>query len=113
MNATQMDQLNNWVKAINDIVWGWPLIIFFMVVGLIATFATQFVQFRYFFKSWRLVLAPQEHKKAAGADMNPFQAFVNALSTSIGNGSLAGMATAVHDGGPGAAFWIFVLGFFA
>jgi alanine or glycine:cation symporter, AGCS family len=113
MNAIQMDQLNNWVKAINDIVWGWPLIIFFIAVGLIATIALNFIQFRYFFKAWKLVLAPQEQTKSAGADMNPFQAFINALSTSIGNGALAGMATAVHEGGPGAAFWIFILGIFS
>lgn len=109
---TFIDNLSYWVKAVNDFVWGWPLIIFFIAIGLIATFALDFVQFRYFFKAWRLVLAPQEHVTADKADMNPFQAFVNALSTSIGNGSLAGMATAVHEGGPGAAFWIFVLGFF-
>lgn len=113
MNESYMDYLNTWVNFINSIVWGWPLIIAFMAVGLIATFALQFVQFRYFFKAWSLVLSPHEHAKSKQGDMNPFQAFVNALSTSIGNGSLAGMATAIHEGGPGAAFWIFVLGFFA
>lgn len=105
--------ISQYVKQINDILWSWPLIIFFILVGLIATIASNFVQIRYFFKSFKLVLAPQEQEKGFKAEMSPFQAFINALSTSIGNGSLAGMATAVHEGGPGAAFWIFVLGFFA
>jgi alanine or glycine:cation symporter, AGCS family len=110
MNLQSLDYL---VKGTNDLVWGWPLIIFFILVGVIASIVLKFVQFRYFITAWRLVLAPHKHAQAAHADMTPFQAFVNALSTSIGNGSLAGMATAVHEGGPGAAFWIFVLGFFA
>jgi AGCS family alanine or glycine:cation symporter len=44
--------------------------------------------------------------------MTPFQAFVNAISASVGNGSIAGMATAVAAGGPGAAFWVFIFGLF-
>lgn len=101
------------VVSINEYIWSWPLIIYFISVGVIATFALKFIQVRYFCKSWKLLLKPSEHTKHENSDMNPFQAFLNALSTSIGNGSLAGMATAVHQGGPGAAFWIFVLGFFA
>jgi alanine or glycine:cation symporter, AGCS family len=113
MDTTFIDSVSYWVKLLNNTIWGWPLIIFFIAVGLFASVALRFIQFRYFFKAWRLVLSPQEHVQNKAADMSPFQAFVNALSTSIGNGSLAGMATAVHEGGPGAAFWIFVLGFFA
>jgi AGCS family alanine or glycine:cation symporter len=108
-----IDRLSSYVQTINNIVWGWPLILSFIAVGLIATVALKCIQFRYFFKAWRLVLAPHKHAENAQADMTPFQAFVNALSTSIGNGSLAGMATAVHEGGPGAAFWIFILGIFS
>ena len=111
-STMSMDQVADWIRYINDTLWSWPLIIFFVLVGLIATIALKGVQFRYFFTAWRLVLQPHDHAKGKG-DMTPFQAFINALSTSIGNGSLAGMATAIHQGGPGAAFWIFVLGFFA
>lgn len=108
-----MEQLSVGIKAVNDIVWGWPLIIAFIAVGTIATFALKGIQVTQFVKSWKLLFVPKEHVKGSTSDMNPFQAFLNALSTSIGNGSLAGMATAIHEGGPGAAFWIFVLGFFA
>ncbi len=104
--------LSDYAKALNNLLWSWPLIAFFMLVGLLATVSLKFVQFRYFFKSWQLVFSPKEQLVHKTADMSPFQAFMNALSTSIGNGSLAGMATAVHEGGPGAAFWIFILGFF-
>jgi len=106
------DNLSYYIKYLNDIVWSWPLIIFFVFVAIVATITLNFLQVRYFLKSWKLVLAPRERNIDIAADMSPFQAFINALSTSIGNGSLAGMATAVHEGGPGAAFWIFILGFF-
>lgn len=107
-----MNTLDNFVKSLNNLVWGWPLIIAFIAVGIITTIALRFIQIRYFAKAWRLMLSPAESSKSAGADMSPIQAFLNALNTSVGNGALAGMATAIFDGGPGAAFWILVVGFF-
>jgi AGCS family alanine or glycine:cation symporter len=69
------------------------------------------VQFRYFFKSWKYVFYPIKGGTQTENYITPFQAFLNTLSASIGNGAAAGMATAVVGGGPGAAFWIFVFGF--
>ena len=90
-------------------IWGWPLILYVLVASIVVTLALSFVQFRYFFKAWHLVLFP-EKSTAKHGEMTPFQAFLNALSVGIGNGSLAGMATAIYSGGPGAALWVFVLG---
>lgn len=101
--------LNQWALWLNDVVWSWPLIIFLMSAGIFITCSLHFVQFRYFFKSWKLLLSPQ--KGTMPADMTPFQAFLNALSASVGNGSIAGMATAIYSGGPGATVWIFIFGF--
>ncbi len=101
--------LNQWALWLNDVVWGWPLVIFILSAGFVITCCLNFVQFRYFFKSWKLLLAPEQG--SAPADMTPFQAFLNALSASVGNGSIAGMATAIYSGGPGATLWIFLFGF--
>lgn len=103
--------LNLFVDLLREWIWGWPLIVFIVVSGIYLTLAFNFVQFRYFFTSWRYVFTPE---KGAGKEnyISPFQAFVNTLSASIGNGSLNGMATAMYWGGPGAALWMFVLGFF-
>lgn len=110
MNISSLERL---VETLQSFVWGWPLIIFIVATGIILTVACSFIQFRYFFKAWEYVFTPE---KTPGADessyMTPFQAFLNILNASIGNGSVAGMATAIYSGGPGAAFWIFVLGFF-
>lgn len=107
-----IEMLETCVTSISDIIWGWPLILAFMAIGLITTVALNFVQFRYFFHSWKLVLFPGKAAqiKQTGAVMTPFQAFINALGSSTGNGSIAGIATAIAAGGPGAAFWILIAG---
>ena len=105
------ENLNNIVKYVNDMVWGWPLLGFVMIVGIILTLALRFIQFKYFFASWKYVFFPEKDGQQTENYITPFQAFLNTLSASIGNGSAAGMSTALVGGGPGAAFWIFVLGF--
>lgn len=108
-----LSSLENAITALSNIVCGWPLIIFFIVTGIVLTVSCDFIQFRYFFKSWRYLFTPEKTTNAQQeAYITPFQAFVNTLSASVGNGAMAGMATALYSGGPGAAFWIFVLGFF-
>jgi AGCS family alanine or glycine:cation symporter len=103
--------INQLVKNLSDLVWGWPLLIFVVGSAVFTTFFLNFVQIRYFFKAWKSVLMPDRSAKLVG-EMTPFQAFVNAISASVGNGSIAGMATAVAAGGPGAAFWVFIFGLF-
>ena len=106
--------LELYISNIGTFIWGWPLILAFIGVGIFATLMLDFVQFRYFVTSFKLVLFPDKSEKTShGATMTPFQAFMNALGTSTGNGSIAGMATAVYAGGPGAAFWVLVSGIFA
>lgn len=102
-------ELNDWVLALNNYLW-WPTIIFFITIATIIMGALNFIQFRYFLTAWKLLLFKKPTTTATTADMTPFQAFLNALSTSLGNGSLGGMATAIYSGGPGAAFWMFIYG---
>lgn len=102
--------LQNLLMNINDAIWGLPLIVFIVGVGVTATVRLYFIQFRKFFSSWKLILAKEE---GSTGEISPFQAFLKVLSSSLGNGALAGIAVAMHAGGPGAAFWIFVFGFIA
>jgi len=96
-----------------DSLLGWPIIFYVVSIAVVCTITLSFVQFRYFFRAWKLTLFPEKPKQDSQekVDMTPFQAFVNALSTSLGNGTIAGMATAMYSGGPGAAFWLVVVGF--
>jgi len=101
--------LNALLVHINNTI-GLPLIIFVVCAAIVTTIALRFVQMRYFFKGWQLLIGPSETHDTGSADMNPFQAFLNALSSSVGNGSIAGMATAIFSGGPGAGVWVFIIG---
>lgn len=107
-----IDFLDALVSEIGAWVWGWPLVLFVGGTGIYMTVAFRGLQFRYFLRAWKYVLFPEKGEHEGENYITPFQAFVNTLSASIGNGSAAGMATAMYSGGPGAAFWIFVLGFF-
>jgi len=102
--------LNQYIIYINDIVWGWPLILFVLGMSVYVTLALAGVQFTFFAKSWKLLFSSANQEKEETADMTSFQSFLNALSASVGNGSIAGMSTALYAGGPGAAFWVFVFG---
>jgi AGCS family alanine or glycine:cation symporter len=109
------EELDLLIKNCGELLWGWPLLVGIMGTSIIMTIAFGGIQFRYFMRSWSYLLKAEEEvsRESTGDNyITPFQAFVNALSASLGNGSLAGMATAMYSGGPGAGFWIFVLGFF-
>src|SRR3990167_8992634 len=109
-----MLDINLLVSKISEVIWGWPLLAIFMGVGALVTVMLRFVQFRFFTESFKLVFSPKARPKAAkSGEMTPFQAFINALGTSTGNGSIAGIGTAIYMGGPGAAFWILIAGVFA
>ena len=79
--------------------------------GLFLSIRTGFVQIRRFGDGLRAMVA-QTSKGASGA-LTPFQSFMTALAASIGTGNIAGVATAIVSGGPGALFWIWVYGFLA
>lgn len=90
-----------------NMIMGWPIIFFVIGVSIIVTLALGFIQFQYFITAWKYTFAPSSSE--GKSDMSPIQAFINTLNVSTGNGSLAGMATAVYSGGPGAALWIIII----
>jgi alanine or glycine:cation symporter, AGCS family len=79
--------------------------------GVWLTLRTRVVQLRRFAEAWRVLRAPRSDG-GAGV-LTPFQSFMTALAASIGTGNIAGVATAIVSGGPGALFWIWVYGFVA
>ena len=99
----------------SDIVWGIWTIIFLCAVGLLLTWKTRFVQITNFRTALKLIsggaLKRDSSSKDTG-DISPFQALTTALSATIGNGNVAGVATAIAIGGPGAAFWMCTVSLF-
>lgn len=102
-----MNQLCSSVQSVLNVCMGWPLIIYILGVSALVTVVLSFIQIRYFITAWKYTFLPSE--SAGSSDMSPLQAFINTLNVSTGNGSLAGMATALYSGGPGAALWIVII----
>jgi AGCS family alanine or glycine:cation symporter len=96
--------------ASNAVFGPWTLALL-LGTGLYLTIRLRFVQVMHFREALR-TLIPAAQAGAKGA-LSPFQAFMTALGASIGAGNIAGVATAIVSGGPGAVFWIWVYGFFA
>jgi len=102
----------NWIKQIGEFLLSWPLNLYVIGISVICTLVFGFVQFRYFGQAWKSLFSPAKPSgaKKAKADMTPLQAFINTLNTNLGNGSVAGMATAIYSGGPGSAIWVVIIG---
>jgi len=97
-------------RAADGLFMPWVLVLL-LGGGLYLTLRLRFVQVRRFREALRAMLA--RPAQGAGGVLTPFQAFMTALGASIGTGNIAGVATAIISGGPGALFWIWCYGFFA
>ena len=106
------DRLIEFHNRINALVWGTPLIIALMGTGLFLTIWTGGIQFRRFGFAFREVLGKLRTKGTGTGTVSPFQAVATALASTVGVGNIAGVATAIHLGGPGALFWLLVSGLF-
>lgn len=102
-----MDALHSVLNQISGFVWGTPLVILLVGTGIYLTIRVGFPQFRFFRHAWRVIAGHFDDPEDEG-DINHFQALSAALSGTIGIGNIAGVATAVHWGGPGALFWMWI-----
>lgn len=96
--------------ALNRLVWGPPMLILLMGTGLLLTILTGAVQFRHLGLALREVLGKLTRKASGEGTVTPFQAVSTALASTVGVGNIAGVATALFLGGPGALFWLWVSG---
>jgi alanine or glycine:cation symporter, AGCS family len=104
------------IHGMSDVVWGWPdalplLVILLVGTGLVTTFRLGWVQIRRFRHGIRVVRGEYDDPEHKG-DLSHFQALTTALSATVGIGNIAGVATAIHYGGPGALFWMWVTAIF-
>ena len=108
-----MNAIFDLVSTVNSIVWGLPMMILLIGTGIWLTLGTRVIQIRKFSQAWKLTLKgafrhrPSEDEKG---DITPFQALMTALSATVGNGNIAGVATAIALGGPGAPVWMWLTG---
>lgn len=95
---------------LNDILWGKILIALLITIGIGFTVASRFVQFRYFGRMFRILSASQAFKHDKHGHLSSFQALVLSVAGRVGGGNIAGVAVAITLGGPGAIFWMWVVG---
>jgi AGCS family alanine or glycine:cation symporter len=95
------------VNAINDLVWSNALIILCLGAGIYFSISTKFLQVRFFKEMIRLLFDGKSSEKGVSS----FQAFAIAISGRVGTGNIAGVATAIAMGGPGALFWMWAIAF--
>ncbi|WP_270182695.1 alanine/glycine:cation symporter family protein [Alkalihalobacillus sp. CinArs1] len=103
-----MDILETIVSAGNDLVWSNILIFVLIGVGLYFTIRSRFVQFRLFGEMFH-VLAEKDTMKGRKKSVSSLQAFFISTASRVGTGNLAGVASAVSIGGPGAVFWMWLI----
>ncbi len=105
------DMIANYLAQVAQQIWGLPSLLFIAAVAVYITIELRWIQIHYFMHSFRLLFKKTEQKAVAVAgDLTPLQAFINTLGSNIGNGCLAGTAVALCSGGPGAVFWMLLLG---
>lgn len=106
-----MELISTINTAINNVVWGPIMLTLLIGSGLFLTIRTNFLQFRkfgYMMKNTILsMFSKNQHQKEA-AGVSSFQAVATAMAGTIGTGSIAGLATAIVSGGPGAVFWMWI-----
>jgi alanine or glycine:cation symporter, AGCS family len=95
------------LEFLNDILWGYVLIYGLVAAGLAFTVASRFVQFRYFGAMFGILRQAFHHE---AGHLSSFQALMLSVAGRVGAGNIAGVAVAITLGGPGAVFWMWVIG---
>ena len=94
------------ITAINELAWGPPMLVLLLGTGLYLSLGLRFLTVRKIPVALRLLLQGRSGK--GEGDISPFNALMTSLSATIGTGNIAGVATAVALGGPGALFWMWI-----
>ncbi len=107
-----MDLINSWIGSVNDVLWTYILILMLLGCAFWFTFKTKFVQFRMLGEMVRLLGESTGKQEGREHHISSFQAFAVSIASRVGTGNLAGVATAITVGGPGAVFWMWVIALF-
>lgn len=115
ISLSLLDKIHVFIKKSSDFVWFPVMVILLLGTGILLTFFCQWIQVRRLILSLKMVLEGALHKDKSEkeeGDISPYAALMTALAATVGNGNLAGVATAIAVGGPGAPVWMWIAGFF-
>lgn len=103
-----MEAITEFVGLVNGFVWGTPMLVMILGVGLFLSLGLRLMPILKLGTGFKLLWSgriPDKDKNVKG-DVSPFNALMTSLSATIGTGNIAGVATAIFIGGPGALFWM-------
>lgn len=104
-----MELISSWINEINEILWSYILIILLLGCAVWFTIKTRFVQFCMIREMVRVLGDSTNKAHKEEKHISSFQAFAVSLASRVGTGNLAGVATAIAVGGPGAVFWMWII----
>ncbi len=104
-----LDALNTVITQVNDALWAYLLIGALILCGLYFTIRSRFVQFTMLGDMFRQLVDSSSTHSGKNRHISSFQAFAVSMATRVGTGNLAGVATAIAVGGPGAVFWMWLI----
>jgi len=114
LSLSTLDKIHVFIKEASDFIWFPVMVMLLLGTGILLTYVCRLIQIRRLLLSLKMVLRGALRKdkpdKAEG-DISPYAALMTALAATVGNGNLAGVATAIATGGPGAPVWMWISGF--
>jgi AGCS family alanine or glycine:cation symporter len=105
-------QVLNILTDIRNFIWGMPLLVLLVGTGIFLTIRLKGLQIRGLVYSLYLAFIQRKEDDKEAGDISHFQALMTALAATVGTGNIAGVATAIVAGGPGALFWMWITGLF-
>ncbi|MEG1375065.1 MAG: amino acid carrier protein, partial [Comamonas sp.] len=103
-----MQQLTEWLHTLNGMVWGVPMIVLILGTGFYLQLRLGFMPLRNIGYGFRMIWKSRTVEDKSSGDISPYAALMTALSATVGTGNIAGVATAIAVGGPGALFWMWM-----
>lgn len=94
------------LDVISGYVWGLPLMILMIGTGIFLSIGLKAMPWRRVVYAFRLMWKGRKSEKGSKGELTPFNSLMTALAATVGTGNIAGVATAIHTGGPGAVFWM-------
>ena len=104
------EQILQTLNLLSGYIWGIPLIVLLLGTGIYLTFILRGIQFTTLIPALYLALIKRKDPSETEGDISHFQALMTALAATVGVGNIAGVATAIAVGGPGAIFWMWITG---
>lgn len=105
-----MKTLEDFLNSVSGFIWGPVMLTFLLGIGIFLTLGLKAFTWRFTIKSF--ILLWKQRKVNQKGEISPFQALMTSLSATIGTGNIAGVATAISLGGPGAIFWMWITALF-